>query len=183
MKTLSNYDKQAQDFLNKTGATITATFKKNGRHFDSDTDSRDIYSVTIQRGNRKFTFDFGQSIAKSQYLQDKDIQSRTYTLNGGCRTGNMKITNLSKWTVIPKGKIAFGAMCLLVKDGIMPTNYDILACLTTYDPNTFEDFCSEFGYDTDSKKAEKTYNAVVNEYKNVCALFTDEEIELLQEIQ
>lgn len=35
----------------------------------------------------------------------------------------------------------------------MPTMYDVLTCLTKYDPDTFEDFCSEFGYDTDSRRA------------------------------
>lgn len=49
-----------------------------------------------------------------------------------------------------------------------PSSYDLLACLTKYDPGTFEDFCNEFGYDTDSKKAEKIYKAVVNEYAGLC---------------
>jgi len=68
------------------------------------------------------------------------------------------------------------------KDIIKPTEYDVLACLTKHDPNTFEDFCSEFGYDEDSKKAEKVYNAVVNEYNNVAMLFNEDEIEVLAEI-
>jgi hypothetical protein len=65
---------------------------------------------------------------------------------------------------------------------IKPTRYDVLACLTKYDPNTLEDFCSKFGYDIDRKKAEKIYNAVKEEYKNVLNLFGDI-IEELSEIQ
>jgi len=39
-----------------------------------------------------------------------------------------------------------------------PTAYDVLACLDTYsDGFTFEDFCHSYGYDTDSRKAEKTF--------------------------
>ena len=52
-----------------------------------------------------------------------------------------------------------------------PSSYDLLACLIKYDPGTFEEFCNEFGYDTDSKKAEKTYKAVVNEYAELCRVF------------
>ena len=63
-----------------------------------------------------------------------------------------------------------------------PNSYDVLACLTKYDPGNFENFCSDFGYDTDSKKAEKTYLAVKDEYLNVTRLFTDSEIEILNEI-
>lgn len=54
-----------------------------------------------------------------------------------------------------------------------PDMYDILACLTKYDPGTFEDFCGNFGYDTDSRSAERTYKAVCKEYKAVERLFGD----------
>ena len=67
--------------------------------------------------------------------------------------------------------------------GKEPTSYDVLACLTKYDPGSLEDFCSEFDYDLDSKSAEKTYDAVREEYLNVCALFGQEEMEVLSEIQ
>lgn len=64
-----------------------------------------------------------------------------------------------------------------------PTAYDILSCLEKYDCGSFEDFCGEFGYDTDSRTAEKTYKAVCKEVDAVNRLFTSEQIEQLQEIQ
>lgn len=64
-----------------------------------------------------------------------------------------------------------------------PSAYDVLTCLTKGDPGTFSDFCSEYGYDEDSRKAEKTYKSVVAEWKNVSTFFTAAEIEQLQEIQ
>lgn len=64
-----------------------------------------------------------------------------------------------------------------------PTLYEVLACLTKHDPETFEDFCSEFGYDNDSRTAEKTYKAVCKEFNNIQRLFTEEELELLTIIQ
>lgn len=63
-----------------------------------------------------------------------------------------------------------------------PTMYDILVCLQKYEVGTFEDFCSEFGYNEDSRNAERTYKAVCKEYKAVDRLFNDI-IEELQEIQ
>lgn len=63
-----------------------------------------------------------------------------------------------------------------------PTLYDILACLQKYDVGSFEDFCSEFGYNEDSRTAERTYKAVCKEFKAVDRLFNDV-IEELQEIQ
>lgn len=44
-----------------------------------------------------------------------------------------------------------------------PDEYSILACLEKYDPETFEDFCMSFDYDTDSIKARETFEAVDKE--------------------
>lgn len=68
------------------------------------------------------------------------------------------------------------------KNIIHPTAYDVLASITKYDPDTFESFCSEFGYDEDSRTAERTYKAVVKEWNAVERLFSDC-LEELQEIQ
>jgi hypothetical protein len=64
-----------------------------------------------------------------------------------------------------------------------PTAYDLLTCIQKSDPGTFDEFCSEFGYDTDSRKAEQIHAAVVLEWHKVRDFFTPEEIEALQEVQ
>lgn len=66
--------------------------------------------------------------------------------------------------------------------GDEPTEYDVLACLQKYDVGTFENFCGGFGYDVDSRKALKTYNAVVREFKGVCRIWNEAEREQLAEI-
>jgi hypothetical protein len=66
---------------------------------------------------------------------------------------------------------------------VAPSEYSILACLTKYDPGSFEDFCREFGYDLDSKSAERVYAGVKEEWLNVCRIWNDSEIEELCEIQ
>ncbi len=64
-----------------------------------------------------------------------------------------------------------------------PDEYDIITCITKSDPGSFEDFCGEFGYDTDSRKAEKTYKAVKREWEAVKRVFGEGEcLEALQEI-
>lgn len=69
------------------------------------------------------------------------------------------------------------------KKRIIPTAYDLLTCITKYDPETFENFCSEYGYDEDSRKAEDIYRAVVKEWHKVEKFFTSEELAAIQEIQ
>lgn len=62
-----------------------------------------------------------------------------------------------------------------------PDIYDVLSCITKYDPETFEFFCSNYGYDTDSRMAERIYKGVCKEYAAVERLFSDC-IEELREI-
>jgi hypothetical protein len=64
-----------------------------------------------------------------------------------------------------------------------PTAYDVLAGVTKYDPGRFEDFCADFGYDTDSREAERTYHAVCDEYRKVRSFFTSDEMTELEDIQ
>lgn len=129
---ITDYQKQANDFLKATNTTFASSYKKHDFYFDGDKDQRDIYNCVLKNASHRFRFTFGQSIANT---------------------------------------------------GTHPTTYDVLACLTKYDVGTFENFCSDFGYDTDSRKAYKIYKAVLREWKNIELLFTPEQIEQLQEIE
>lgn len=133
---MNEYDEQAEKFLKETETIFKAEFLKFGRHFEDDTESRDIYKITLIRGERVYKFNFGQSVANSRRIKR-----------------------------------------------IIPSAYDVLACLTSSEVGTFEDFCGDFGYNEDSRKAEKTYKAVLEEWQNIKMLYSDSEIEKLQEIQ
>jgi hypothetical protein len=104
----TNYEKQAEDFMTKTGTTLKVKFQKYDKHFADDKGKRDIYRITLKRAGQSYTFSFGQSIVNT-------------------------------------GK------------GIQPTAYDVLTCLTKYDPESFDNFCAEYGYDNDSRKVEKQH--------------------------
>ena len=64
---------------------------------------------------------------------------------------------------------------------MIPTMYDVLTCLQKYEIGTFQDFCSDFGYNDDSIKCYKIYKSVLREYNAVKRLFGDV-LEELQEI-
>ncbi|MFH1226853.1 MAG: hypothetical protein V1701_02980 [Planctomycetota bacterium] len=63
-----------------------------------------------------------------------------------------------------------------------PTAYDVLSAIQKYPVGTFEDFCADSGYDTDSIKALNTYKLVVKEWDKVSSFFNGDELEELQEI-
>lgn len=80
-------------------------------------------------------------------------------------------------------RIAFHDSIFNTRNGVEPTEYDVLSVLEKYDVGTYEDFCSEFGYDAQDKASRKTYRAVKAEYDNICRVFTEDQIERLREIQ
>lgn len=180
MKTISNYEQQALDFLTKTNTEFIVKFVKHGKHFENDKYDRDIYNITLKRGNRKFSFNFGQSLKRSgEYQVAEHLRNKLWckqTTGGKICINKEEYKKLLWLTGIEKD-------ILKNPNYSAPTAYDVLACLTKCDPGTLEDFCDEFGYDLDSKKAEMVYNAVKDEYNNLCMLFSDEEIAQLIEIQ
>ena len=126
-----DYQQQANEFATKNGVELDINGSKYEKYFPEDKESRYIFNCTLTRNRKRYTFNFGQSIA----------------------AGNVE-----------------------------PTMYDILTCLTKYDPESFEFFCGEYGYNTDSIKALNTYKAVKREFNGVNRLFNDI-LEELQEIQ
>ena len=65
-----------------------------------------------------------------------------------------------------------------------PTKKDILYSMIMDDVSdmNFNDFCDNFGYDKDSIKALKIYNACLKETEAYYDMFDDEERELLKEL-
>lgn len=176
---MSEYTIQAQNFLDKHGITFNAEFVKNDFHFEGDKDRRDIYKCTFTRKSKSFSLVFGQSLNDSGFYAQYGRKQIPL---------DRKFLTLTKSQVTMKCKALIGYHFLTVKSDsihypIEPTAYSVLACITKYDPIDFENFCSEYGYDTDSMSAKRTFEAVDKEYVQVIKFFSEQEIEELQEIQ
>ncbi len=65
---------------------------------------------------------------------------------------------------------------------LKPGAYDVLSCLTKSEPeDSLDNFADAFGY-TKPSEALRVYNALREEWREVCDLWTPEERELLAEI-
>jgi hypothetical protein len=163
---MNKYEQQAQNFLIETETEFKTEFIGNNKYFDDDKQTRDIYLITLKRGNREYKFKFGNSLNNSGKF-------KIFASDG------FKLTNDEKEALKYKKKTAHVKRNNDFKE---PSAYDVLACLTKSEVGTFKDFCGEFGYNEDSIKAEKMYNAVIDEWENIKMLYSDEEILKLQEI-
>lgn len=169
---MSEYLKQAIDFLTKANAKCEIEFGGVARNENwKEKEKRNWYDVTITTPKGKMSFVFWDSIHNTkiiamtleQYVEKKlrrRFEDMSYVEK---KQAKKKLEKL--------------------KEEAVPNAYDVLACLEKYDVGTFEEFCAEFGYDDDSRIAERIYIAVVKEYKELTRIFTEEQMEKLCEIQ
>lgn len=169
---MNEYVKQAKDFLNKANAKCEIVYGGISRNETwKETAKRNWYDVTITTPRGKMSYVFWDSIRNTEISQ---------------MTLEEYITKILKYNRIEDaGNEEFKARKELkkLKAEAVPSEYDVLACLEKYDVGTFEDFCSEFGYDEDSRTAERIYIAVIKEYKDLTRIFTEEQMGELSEIQ
>ena len=157
-----NYKKQANDFCDKYNVKIDIVkstnqspplWNDNGKHGYK-------YDITITRGNVTRSFPFWDSLHNKE-LEATLQEAKTWRFVGGVLNGVWRDSSY-----IQK----------FLKNNTIttPTNYDVLACLTKYEPGSFNNFCGDYGYNNDSIQARKTWEAVVNEWHEVVQpLFSD----------
>lgn len=168
---MNEYTKQANEFLKKANATIKIDFVGLAINKEwKEKDKRNLYEITLSSPNGSMVFDFWDSIHNTEIRQmslDAYAEKRY-----NCRFDSLNYSEKVKAQRELKEK----------KAAAQPTAYDVLACMTKYDPGTFEDFCFEFGYDEDSRTAERIYFAVQKEYTQLTKIFTSEQLEEMREI-
>lgn len=170
---MENYIEQAKNFLKNCNATMD--IKLVGcdipTHWKGEKEEHNHYRFTIKTPKGSMSDDFWDSIhnTKLRQMTFDEYCCKNYRMHEKDMLPTEKVRALKMW----KERIS----------KTTPTEYDILSCLETYIPYTFEDFCSEFGYDDDSISALKTYLACQKQWSNIRKIFTEEQIEELAKIR
>lgn len=146
---MSKYTEQADKFCDKYGIKITWELIS---HFE-DKRLRHAKVIIHKPSNQSRYFPLYRD--KSLVTIERNGKKETFEFTGSAYIKDPWVTRNGNHKR-PKGD-----------------NYSILACLQKSDPGTLEEFCSEFGYDTDSRKALEIYLAVQQEFKKVNRLFHD----------
>lgn len=152
---MDEYIKQATDFLQKTYSKMKIEYVGLAVNKEwKEKEKHCLYEITLTSPRGSMTFDFWDSI--------RNTRIRTMPFDAYNVQANKELAAKKKAAV--------------------PSVYDVLACLQKCDPGTFENFCSDYGYDEDSRTAIRVYLAVQNEYTQLTRLFTPEQMEELAEI-
>lgn len=75
----------------------------------------------------------------------------------------------------------FGASLKDTEERNTPNAYDILSCLTKYEPESLDEFAEVYGY-TKPSVATRIHKAVKKEYEGLKNIFTDREMEKMADI-
>lgn len=170
---MNEYLEQAKNLLNKANAKCEIVYGGISRNENwKEKEKRNWYDVTITTPRGKMTFTFWDSIHNTK------ISTMTFEEYAKKKLKYNRVEDMSYGEKVK----AKNDLARLKADAV-PNEYDVLACLEKYDPGTFEDFCSELGYNEDSRTAERIYIAVIKEYKDLIRIFTEEQMEELREIQ
>jgi hypothetical protein len=60
---MNEYQLQAENFQKSIGLKFKSTWVRYGRHFYNDKSERHIFRITLSRNGKRFSFNFGQSVA------------------------------------------------------------------------------------------------------------------------
>ncbi len=197
-QTLSQYDKQAADFLAKYGVGFRATLAKTqtAPQWGKDDKHGSRYRVTLSRSNKRpsrLVFDFWGSYAETRSAEQNaaviTAARARITLN------QRKADEASAWRIENQKNVPHYlreveaarreiAECKAFQPKT-PGAYDVLACISSDAncPETFADFCAEYGYESDSIAALQTFRRCAAFGKRLRAFFTADELAALSEIQ
>ena len=135
--------------------------------------------VTLKRGNSSMSFDYsaGCGHCPGSLKKQRDISNHEakQMVNKECETGFACIY------LVTSGNIYFRTP----RRPILPDTADIISSIvldaSVLDSGSFEEWASEFGYDTDSRSAEVTYNASLQQALQLRRLVGDSGLRTLQE--
>lgn len=192
MKTETNqYEQQAAEFLTKNALKFRATLSdtKTPAWAKAGAEHGHHYRVTISRpsipawkaanqcGASRLVFDFWGSVADAKAGKPGVRLER--------RTGQF-IPTLNGVDLSPSSFSEERALEIArAETAKHPSAYEVLACISgdANVPDTFEEFCSEYGYESDSIKALQTFRRCSAFAKRLKSFFTAAELEQLSEIQ
>ena len=163
---------EAKQFLKDCNATMEIKFvgKDIPSHWFGFAKPHNKYQFTITTPKGKYTSYFWDSLYSTEL-------SEMTADDLACERYRMHYDDIAMYA---KRKILKELKSLKAK--AKPTEYDILACLEKYSYDSFSDFCYELGYSTDSISARETFLACGEQYAGLRRIFTEEQMEMLREI-
>jgi hypothetical protein len=186
-------------------ADVKVSYELQGirKYFSDDDSKRAVIEVTIERSGKSISFEYGLSLVDTEaFMMPKDFhgykdfgnlfisldgvpahmkkdfihhngtalagvykeqKGTFYSYHGNTFTG-LNTVRINKLKKIKKG-LLYSILCSIRCD--------------FYCPVIFEDFCGEYGYDEDSRKAYETWQNCLKQSQKIQSIFTEENADCL----
>ena len=172
---MSEYTKQAEQFLKDTGTEFSIKFLYTGPFFQDEKEVRDVFEFTLKSARGSYTSQFGDSIRNTERRKFRSDHQSAHNFYGyAVKLGFVLEPSGAFVRKHPKNETP------------PPGAYDAVACLQKHDVGTFEDFVADFGYSeqplTEYPRVVGIYHACAEQYAALSRLFTPEQMAQLQEI-
>ena len=170
---MNEYTLQAQEFLKTCNAQMTINYM-GLRNTDWDNELHDFYMVNIVTPRGTMSVNYYDNLYNTELKNlpfDKLYEKRhkRYYKSLLMHEQTKFINQIKK-----------------EREDNKVTEYHILSSLEKYDVGSIDEFIREFGYEVkklkDMTNILNTYNTVVEQYRDVCRCFTEEQIEQLRKI-
>ena len=160
---MNKYEQQANKFLIDTGTTFEIEFQYTGPYFPGGKEYRDVWRFILKNAMGEYSSTFGDSLAATRARAPL-----SYLLNPSIKKDAAILAERKKYR------------------NYRPSAYAILACLEKYEPDSFDNWCADTGYNERSLSeypaVMQTYQACVDQYRGLRRMFTEEQMEQLQDI-
>lgn len=171
--TINEQDQAVAEFLKAEKITYNASFQGTKK---SDNWERDQFVITFTNGKNSESFEYGCGVGHRL-----EVARNAYKLSDFQLSGVKKLQDLIGESRLDSTVLDLGGKVYAVK----PTQASVLYCLFS-DANSgsesFDDFCDNYGYNADSMKDFKIYQACMETAKKIRKLFTNEQRQQLAEL-
>lgn len=166
----NEYQEQVLEFLRKANATMK--IEVVGPDYPNwDEDHMHLrHSVTLTTPKGSYTFSFWGSRLQAELWDTPSALEKLARKTFGLHYEDLTNSEKAKVRKIMRER----------REEFKTKEYDVLACLTKYDPGTHEEFCANSCYDPDSIRGVKTYLAVQKEYHELSRIFAPEQLEAMR---
>lgn len=184
--TLNEQDLQVAKFLDENNITFKVNYLldcANDKEWQHDLFNVVFSNVNCKRINTEYKIGLGHRVLQRKPTQVTNLSSKY----------KQELKKVGLQDCLTPIKEAFSLGSIYSKQhysenscyAVPPTQASVLYSLLSdadCGDNTFSDFCSEFGYDEDSRKALEIYLACQENSKQLKEVFTPSQIETLREL-
>lgn len=167
-------------FIASLEFSYTATFVPQSASRNASEENKSLnWRVALERGGRKFATDYMQGIG---HVPGYVHGGRMSYEQGQLRKLQDAAAESGKYPDPKQPSQMFQRVKALPVPELRDILYSLVQDASVLNSSGFEDWASELGYDTDSRKAEATYRACVDQSLAFKALIGEAHINKLQEL-